>query len=86
MKRSACFIRLGSSHGSREGRPNRALADYIAPKSGERMDFIGAFAVSVQPGTLDLATAFREAQDDYNAIMVSALSDRLTEAFAERLA
>ena len=67
------------------GRPNRALADYIAPKSGKRMDFIGAFAVSVQPGTLDLATAFREDQDDYNAIMVSALSDRLTEAFAERL-
>ncbi|MDE2732660.1 MAG: methionine synthase [Bacteroidota bacterium] len=59
------------------GRPNRALADYIAREG----DYVGAFAVTVDTG--GLTAAFRAAQDDYQAIMTSALADRLVEAFAE---
>ena len=62
------------------GRPNRALADYIAT---DTQDYIGAFAVGVDVGTL--VEEYRSDLDDYNAIMVSALADRLAEAFAERL-
>ena len=60
--------------------PNRALADYVA---ADRMDYVGAFAVCIQAGTL--AADFRRDHDDYNAIMVSTLADRLAEAFAERM-
>lgn len=59
------------------GRPNRALADFIA----DRHDHIGAFAVSVDTGVL--VEAFKASDDDYQAIMASALADRLVEAFAE---
>ena len=62
----------------RRGQPNRALADYI-----EEEAYIGAFAVSVDTGTL--VKDYQAADDDYQAIMVSALADRLVEAFAERL-
>lgn len=67
------------------GRFNRSLADYVAPGHSGRQDYVGAFAVGVHFGTTDLARYFREEQDDYNAIMVTALSDRLAEAFVERL-
>jgi 5-methyltetrahydrofolate--homocysteine methyltransferase len=62
-----------------EGRGNRCLADYIAPGSG---DHLGAFAVSIH-GAEQLATRFEAEKDDYRAIMVKALADRLAEAFAE---
>ncbi|MDR0342162.1 MAG: cobalamin-dependent protein [Nocardiopsaceae bacterium] len=61
-----------------EGRPNRCLADYIAPSG----DHIGGFAVAIQ-GADDLAKRYEADNDDYNAIMVKALADRLAEAFAE---
>jgi 5-methyltetrahydrofolate--homocysteine methyltransferase len=67
------------------GRPNRALADFIAPKAAGRKDYIGAFAVTAGIGTEALAKKYKDEHDDYNAIMVQALADRLAEAFAERL-
>ncbi|MEK6771555.1 MAG: methionine synthase [Pseudomonadota bacterium] len=66
------------------GKPNRALADFVAPKNSGKPDFIGAFAVSID-GTDILAKQFEAKHDDYNAILVKALADRLAEAFAERL-
>jgi 5-methyltetrahydrofolate--homocysteine methyltransferase len=61
-----------------EGRPNRSLADYVAPSG----DHLGGFAVGVH-GADELAAEYEAAQDDYRAIMVKALADRLAEAFAE---
>ena len=63
----------------------RSLADYIAPIDSGRADFIGAFAVTTGHGCDELAKKYRDEVDDYNAIMVSALADRLAEAFAEML-
>jgi 5-methyltetrahydrofolate--homocysteine methyltransferase len=61
-----------------EGRPNRSLADYIAPSG----DHLGGFAVAIH-GAEDLAASYEAENDDYRAIMVKALADRLAEAFAE---
>ncbi|MEU4832587.1 methionine synthase [Streptosporangium sp. NPDC023615] len=61
-----------------EGRPNRSLADYVAPAG----DHLGGFAVAVH-GAEELAAVHEARQDDYRAIMVKALADRLAEAFAE---
>ena len=63
---------------------NLALADFILPASAGTVDTIGAFAVSVH-GARELANAYKRNGDDYNAIMVEALSDRLAEASAEKL-
>jgi 5-methyltetrahydrofolate--homocysteine methyltransferase len=65
-------------------RPNRSLADFIAPK-GTQPDHIGLFAVTAGIGAEARAAEFEAAYDDYNAIMLKALADRLAEAFAERL-
>jgi 5-methyltetrahydrofolate--homocysteine methyltransferase len=67
------------------GKPNRSLADFIAPAESGLADHIGAFAVTAGIGADDLARSFEEKRDDYNAIMVKALADRLAEAFAECL-
>jgi 5-methyltetrahydrofolate--homocysteine methyltransferase len=61
-----------------EGRPNRSLTDYIAPSG----DHLGGFAVAIH-GADDLAATYEAQNDDYRAIMVKALADRLAEAFAE---
>ncbi|MFP6694788.1 MAG: methionine synthase [Pirellulales bacterium] len=63
----------------------RALADYIAPLDSGRSDYIGAFAVSAGGGCDELCAAYDAEQDDYNAIMVKAVADRLAEAFTELL-
>ncbi len=65
------------------GKANYALADYIAPKESNKLDFIGGFAVTSGHGVEAFAKTFEDAQDDYNSIMVKALGDRLAEAFAE---
>jgi 5-methyltetrahydrofolate--homocysteine methyltransferase len=65
------------------GRPNLALSDFIAPPGTE--DYIGGFAVTAGIGEEKHLEAFRAAKDDYSAILLSALADRLAEAFAERL-
>jgi 5-methyltetrahydrofolate--homocysteine methyltransferase len=67
------------------GQFNHALADFIAPKSSGREDFLGAFAVTTGHGTDELAKEFEADHDDYNSIMTKALADRLAEAFAECL-
>ncbi|HLF23587.1 MAG TPA: vitamin B12 dependent-methionine synthase activation domain-containing protein, partial [Burkholderiales bacterium] len=67
------------------GKPNRALADFIAPKETGLKDYIGGFAVTAGVGADELAKKYNAAHDDYKAIMVKALADRLAEAFAERL-
>ena len=66
-----------------DGRPNRSLADFIAPRSSGIPDYIGMFAVTAGVGTDDLVRGFERDNDDYNAIMVKALADRLAEALAE---
>jgi 5-methyltetrahydrofolate--homocysteine methyltransferase len=73
-----CFLRQQSDH--RDSRPNRCLADYIAPAG----DTLGAFAVAVH-GADELAAGYEADHDDYRSIMVKALADRLAEAFAEWL-
>jgi 5-methyltetrahydrofolate--homocysteine methyltransferase len=66
-----------------DGRPNQSLSDFVAPKETGLQDHLGFFAVSVGHGAEELSGRFREEHDDYNAIMVQALADRLSEAFAE---
>jgi 5-methyltetrahydrofolate--homocysteine methyltransferase len=73
-----CFLRQQADH--TDGRPNRCLADYVAPAD----DHVGAFAVSVH-GADELAARFEAEHDDYRAIIVKALADRLAEACAEWL-
>jgi 5-methyltetrahydrofolate--homocysteine methyltransferase len=69
----------------REGRANLALADLVAPRESGVADYIGAFAVTAGIGEDDAAIRFKRANDDYAAIMVKALADRLAEALAERM-
>jgi 5-methyltetrahydrofolate--homocysteine methyltransferase len=66
-------------------RPNRSLADFIAPLESGVPDYIGMFAVTAGLGADELARRFEQDHDDYNAIMVKAIADRLAEAFAEYL-
>ena len=66
-------------------RPSRCLADFVAPKASGVADHVGVFAVTAGIGADKRAAAFEAAQDDYNAIMLKALADRLAEAFAECL-
>ena len=69
----------------REGRFNSALADFVAPRTSELADYVGGFTVTAGIGEDEVAERFKRANDDYSAIMVKALADRLAEAFAERL-
>lgn len=64
---------------------NYCLSDYIAPKESGKPDWIGAFAVTGGIGERELADAYKAQGDDYNAIMIQAVADRLAEAFAEYL-
>jgi len=66
-------------------KPNRSLADFVAPREAGVADYVGAFAVTSGVETEDLAARFEKDHDDYRAIMVKALADRLAEAFAELL-
>src|SRR5581483_10188613 len=74
-----CFLRQQSAYG--DSRPNRCLADVVAPAG----DHIGAFAVTAGIGADELAARYEAEHDDYRAIMAKALADRLAEAFAEYL-
>jgi len=69
----------------RPGVPNRAMADFVAPKESGLHDHIGAFAVTAGLGAQDKVAEFKAANDDYSAILLESLADRLAEAFAERL-
>lgn len=79
------FLTLRQQLKKRDGVPNFALADFIAPKDTGIQDYIGAFCVSTGFGTQELASEFEADNDDYNSIMIKALADRLAEAFAEFL-
>ncbi len=68
-----------------KGRPNLALADFVAPKASGKQDYLGCFCVTAGFGTEELARSYEKENDDYNSIMVKALADRLAEAFAEYL-
>jgi 5-methyltetrahydrofolate--homocysteine methyltransferase len=68
-----------------DDKPNRSLADFVAPCDEGVQDYIGAFAVTAGLGTDTLVRKFEAAHDDYSAILVKAISDRLAEAFAEYL-
>jgi 5-methyltetrahydrofolate--homocysteine methyltransferase len=67
-----------------DSRPNRSLADFVAPAETGLDDHVGAFAVGIH-GADELAASYEREGDDYSAIMVKALADRLAEAFAEWL-
>jgi 5-methyltetrahydrofolate--homocysteine methyltransferase len=64
---------------------NRSLADFVAPREAAVPDYIGAFACTAGIGAAELASRYEAEHDDYHAIMVKALADRLAEAFAEWL-
>ena len=68
----------------RDGIPNLALSDFIAPKSSNKTDYMGAFCVAIF-GAQELADGYRAKEDDYNGIMAQAIADRFAEAFAEYL-
>lgn len=82
---SARWLTLRQQLKKRRGLPNLALADFVAPKTSGKKDYIGAFCVTTGFGTDEKAQAFEAENDDYSSIMVKALSDRLAEAFAEYL-
>ncbi len=67
------------------GRANLALADFVAPEGNGITDYVGLFAVTAGLGAPELIAERRAQHDDYNAILIEALADRLAEAFAERL-
>ena len=67
------------------GKPNLALADYIAPREENLLDYMGFFAVTAGVGLDSIVSHYEKKHDDYHAIMAKALADRLAEAFAELL-
>ncbi|WHF50373.1 methionine synthase [Chryseobacterium gotjawalense] len=81
----AIFRTLRQQHKKSEGKEYLALSDFIAPKTSGKQDYVGAFCVTTGFGTEELAQKYYDDQDDYNAIIVKALADRLAEAFAEFL-
>jgi 5-methyltetrahydrofolate--homocysteine methyltransferase len=83
-KEIAVFRTLRQQLKKREGIPNLALADFVAPKESNKTDYIGAFCVGIF-GAQELADSYKAKEDDYNAIMVQAIADRFAEAFAEYL-
>jgi len=77
------FLRQQGKKG--DGIPNISLADFIAPKESGIKDYFGAFAVTSGIGVEEIVMKYKEDHDDYNAILVKAIADRLAEAFAEYL-
>jgi 5-methyltetrahydrofolate--homocysteine methyltransferase len=76
-------LRQQSEH--RPGVPHRSLADFVAPRDTGLHDYVGAFAVTAGLGCAERAAQFKRQNDDYSAILLESLADRLAEAFAERL-
>jgi len=76
---------LRQQHQRDPGAPQRCLSDFVAPRGGPRIDWVGAFAVSAGFGVEALCERFEKDHDDYRSIMAKALADRLAEALAELL-
>jgi len=83
-KEVAVFRTLRQQLQKKQGVPNMALADFIAPNNSGLTDYMGAFCVAIF-GADELAKSYKEQQDDYNAILVQAIADRFAEAFTEYL-
>jgi len=83
-KEIAVIRTLRQQSKKREGIPNLALSDFIAPKESMKSDYMGAFCVAIF-GVDELAKSYKDKEDDYNAIMTQAIADRFAEAFAEYL-
>ncbi len=81
----ATFRTLRQQMAKADGRPNLALADFVAPRETGLADYVGGFAMTTGHGLEPLVAEFEAAHDDYSAILAKALADRLAEAFAERL-
>ncbi len=79
------MLRQQAKKNERDTTPCRSLADFVAPRNSGLSDYVGAFAVTAGLGVPALVQRFESEHDDYNAIMVKALADRLAEAFAELL-
>ena len=79
------FHMLRQQAEKRRGQPNKALSDFVAPKSSGINDYMGGFAVTCGIGAPELVQQFEDEHDDYNAILTKALADRLAEAFTELL-
>jgi 5-methyltetrahydrofolate--homocysteine methyltransferase len=67
------------------GKPNHALADFVAPRESDTSDYLGGFAVTAGVGIDELVKQYEDEHDDYRSIMIKALADRLAEAFAEHM-
>ncbi|CAN7496747.1 methionine synthase [Rhizobium sp. LjRoot254] len=81
----ATFFTLRQQLSKRDGKANVALADFVAPASSGKPDYIGGFVVTAGIEEVAIAERFERANDDYSSIMVKALADRFAEAFAERM-
>ncbi len=81
----ATFFTLRQQMSKRDGRPNVALSDFVAPVESGNRDYLGGFVVTAGIEEVAIAERFERANDDYSSIMVKALADRFAEAFAERM-
>ncbi|MBW9066298.1 methionine synthase [Rhizobium herbae] len=81
----ATFFTLRQQMSKRDGRPNVALSDFLAPVESGNRDYLGGFVVTAGIEEVAIAERFERANDDYSSIMVKALADRFAEAFAERM-
>jgi 5-methyltetrahydrofolate--homocysteine methyltransferase len=79
----ATFFTLRQQLSKRDGRPNVAMSDFVAPVESGKQDYVGGFVVTAGIGEVAIAERFERANDDYSAILVKALADRFAEAFAE---
>ena len=79
----ATFFTLRQQLSKREGRPNVALSDFVAPLGSGKADYVGGFVVTAGIEEVAIAERFERANDDYSSILVKALADRFAEAFAE---
>jgi 5-methyltetrahydrofolate--homocysteine methyltransferase len=85
VERLATLHTLRQQLTRRDGKANVALSDFVAPEGSGKADYIGAFVVTAGAQEAKISERFARANDDYGAIMVKALADRLAEAFAERM-
>ncbi len=84
-KKLTTFRFLRQQNKKQNNKPNLCLADYIAPKTSKKQDYIGTFALTTGLGIEKKVKEFEDANDDYSAIMLKTLADRFAEAFAELL-
>jgi 5-methyltetrahydrofolate--homocysteine methyltransferase len=81
----ATFFTLRQQLTKRDGKPNVALSDFVAPVESGKPDYVGGFVVTAGIEEVAIAKRFERANDEYNSILVKALADRFAEALAERL-